>query len=736
MGGGCGLVPGRFTNCSMGIVRRHLVLKLGAVLLLTIGVGFTVPTVLNARFILSQMEKDHAQSASAIARSLAAGMRTAMLSGNSMTARELVRDVRRSVQGADVTIYAPNGEEVFGEHSGAPPDAVPDHVTKAMASRQPSHVDGVGSVLPLLNTERCRKCHEKGELRGVLTLSTSGAKRALPDTEAHAAVLAEVVTAAFIQLMTAEQHEQLDDYFNEIGMEVSGVEGVAVVDASATVTLGDTFIDLPTGQIEAALAEGTPRFVAPRAGKNRSAPRRSGSAKAAAAGTATGPRYILPLKNEKRCHACHDADPKIRGAVVVALKAESILGQAELTSTVQVALNHVMLSGLGRLMRRYLEAVAQTGAVAQLTLHDEEGRLYKDAFAVPTPPSHVAKALRSGRIETLARHTANRQSFTVVEPLVNEERCQRCHGTDHEVRGAIAVNLDTTEAAQSRMHLARTTSMYGLFTVLAVLTTLFLGLRLLVLRPVAEIGNVANQVAHGNLNAEVLVRSVDEIGRLGGRVNQMVVELRKKLALSKFVSGATVASIDQSKGEVQRKGQRIQVTVLFSDIRGFTAFSESRQPEEVVAMLNRYLDVQTQQVIAMGGDIDKFVGDELMAHFRGEDAERRAVEAAVRMIEAVEALNQGMRHDQHQVAVGVGINTGEVVFGAMGAENRMDFTVIGDAVNLGARLCSAAKPLQVLVSESTRVAAGDPPGFVFEELEPITVKGKQKPVRIYQARRA
>src|SRR5690606_34179748 len=99
--------------------------------------------------------------------------------------------------------------------------------------------------------------------------------------------------------------------------------------------------------------------------------------------------------------------------------------------------------------------------------------------------------------------------------------------------------------------------------------------------------------------------TMDEIGRLGQRVNQMVVELRKKLALSKFVSGATVASIDQSQGAVERRGHREHVTVLFSDIRGFTAFSENRQPEEVVDMLNRYLHVQARAVNEYKGDIDK-----------------------------------------------------------------------------------------------------------------------------------
>jgi adenylate cyclase len=228
---------------------------------------------------------------------------------------------------------------------------------------------------------------------------------------------------------------------------------------------------------------------------------------------------------------------------------------------------------------------------------------------------------------------------------------------------------------------------------------------------------------------------VDEMGRLAHQINEMTRGLRQRLALAKFVSDETFRSVEDLT-MIGRVGTRRRVTVLFSDIRGFTAFSETREPEQVVEMLNAYLQVQAKVVLDAGGDIDKFVGDELMARFDGDDQERRAILAGVEMIEAVERLNDERGPDADRVAVGVGVNAGDVIIGAMGAEERMDYTVIGDAVNLGARLCSAAAPGQVIVSKATGDVCGPIDGVVFESLEAIQVKGKAQPISIVLARRA
>jgi adenylate cyclase len=266
-----------------------------------------------------------------------------------------------------------------------------------------------------------------------------------------------------------------------------------------------------------------------------------------------------------------------------------------------------------------------------------------------------------------------------------------------------------------------------------VVIVLALVLRAMVIRPVKRIGSVADEVGAGRFDSRLSINTMDEIGRLAKRINDMVAGLRQKIALSKFVSQATLDSVERSSKEaVARGGERVRVTMVFSDIRGFTAFSETREPEEVVAMLNEYLQAQADCVTKHGGDIDKFVGDELMARFTGDQMELRATRCAVEMVAAVVALNEKI--GAHNLAVGLGVNAGDVIFGAMGAEHRLDFTVIGDSVNLAARLCSAAKGGEVLVTQTIRDAALSDENLVMEPLEPIKVKGKAEPIPIFRAR--
>ena len=222
------------------------------------------------------------------------------------------------------------------------------------------------------------------------------------------------------------------------------------------------------------------------------------------------------------------------------------------------------------------------------------------------------------------------------------------------------------------------------------------------------------------------------LGRLADRLNQMVVGLRERVNLAKFVSKGAISAVASASGAMRRHGMRRHVVVLFSDIRGFTSFSETREPEEVLSMLNAYLQAQAEVVHAHGGDIDKFVGDELMALFYGEAAETDAAKCGVAMIEAVRKENLSRGVDG--VAIGIGINAGPAIVGAMGAEARMDFTAIGDTVNLSARLCSNAAPGQVLVTRAIVAKVQEGAGaadLVFCPLEPILVKGKAQPIPIF-----
>ncbi|WP_164661864.1 adenylate/guanylate cyclase domain-containing protein [Tropicibacter sp. Alg240-R139] len=254
-------------------------------------------------------------------------------------------------------------------------------------------------------------------------------------------------------------------------------------------------------------------------------------------------------------------------------------------------------------------------------------------------------------------------------------------------------------------------------------------------RPILAIGTVAEKVGEGNFAARVEnVRARDEIGDLARRINQMITHLGERMELMKFVSHGTMSAIQGAEAEgMERGGERRRISVIFTDIRGYTEFSERVPPEVVIEVLNQYFDVQADIVTEFGGDVDKFIGDALVAVFEGEDMELRAVECAVGITQAMVRLL--VEHPEHNLHVGIGVASGEVVMGAMGARDRMDFTVLGSTVNLSARLCSKADPDQVLVDQATRDAALDRNGVVFDALEPIPLKGYADPVPAYSATR-
>jgi adenylate cyclase len=186
---------------------------------------------------------------------------------------------------------------------------------------------------------------------------------------------------------------------------------------------------------------------------------------------------------------------------------------------------------------------------------------------------------------------------------------------------------------------------------------------------------------------------------------------------------------------VTKGGELRETTVLFADIRGFTSMSESHEPRIVVDALNEYFERMVEIAFRYEGTLDKFIGDEMMVLFGSpvahEDDPDRAVRAALEMQDALADINE--RHEAQGLPpfeIGIGINTGEVVAGYIGSSQALEYTVIGDPVNTGARLCSLAKPGQTLLSEGTVEKLTG--GFAFEELPQEKVKGKAQPIRVFE----
>jgi adenylate cyclase len=251
-------------------------------------------------------------------------------------------------------------------------------------------------------------------------------------------------------------------------------------------------------------------------------------------------------------------------------------------------------------------------------------------------------------------------------------------------------------------------------------------------QPILRIDRVANRVAQGDFQARVEgVRSRDEIGDLATRINEMIVGLNERFQLAKFVSGGTLAAIRLSDHRgVSLGGERRPATMLFCDIRGYTAFAEQREPETVVESLNFYFQHLADVVTRHRGDIDKFVGDQIVAVFLGQDMVADAVRCAAEMQRVMAALRAD--RPDWDLAIGIGISSGEVVVGAMGSKERMDFTVLGDHVNLAARLCSQAGRGQTLLAEPVQRAIAGNDEFTTVRLEPIAVKGKSERVAVYE----
>lgn len=213
-------------------------------------------------------------------------------------------------------------------------------------------------------------------------------------------------------------------------------------------------------------------------------------------------------------------------------------------------------------------------------------------------------------------------------------------------------------------------------------------------------------------------------------------EAATRAELSRFLSPALVEKAVNNELDLTKAGDLVQATVLFSDIRGFTTISDGARPEHIVSMLNEYFDAMVEIVFAFGGTLDKFLGDGMMAVWgtpvQAKDDAIRAVKAANAMRRALRDIVNAARvaRDETPLSVGYGIATGRVVAGAMGARRRLDFTVIGDTVNLSSRLCGQAKPGQILVDEATNgIVLGA--GLETTALEPRQVKGVARPVPVF-----
>lgn len=368
--------------------------------------------------------------------------------------------------------------------------------------------------------------------------------------------------------------------------------------------------------------------------------------------------------------------------------------------------------------------------------------------------------------------------FTVasaeVQALYEEgdlDRAEAIHiSAEHEISHELEDDLNllisglgreiNTELAAFQNNRQFLTVTVAIFSGVSLLTALVMGaiLSWAVIGPVRRIDMALARIADGDFGQVVQVPNRDEFGRLTVNLNrtstqlatlyddlsalnanlektieEQVTQLQRTEQLRRYVSPQVADAILTGEESVAFSSERRNLTILYSDIRGFTEMAERMEPEEFVDGLNEYFSVMTDLVFANGGTLDKYLGDGILAFFGDpipfEDHAERAVATAFQMREKVAELRSTWMRLEEDLSIGIGISTGYVTVGNIGSATRTDYTVIGSHVNVAARLATNADPGQILASDRTLAIVREM--VHSESVDDLTLKGVQRPFRIY-----
>jgi adenylate cyclase len=381
--------------------------------------------------------------------------------------------------------------------------------------------------------------------------------------------------------------------------------------------------------------------------------------------------------------------------------------------------------------------VSKSPDVTQFVVYDERGRVLADASGTRSIYSQTADPLGM-RLLALDRD----ESY--MEWQESELLVGRAVVLGNTSIGAVMTGLST----ESLAHKIRTITLQGIF--LGLLTLLIAwALTLLfakqITTPLRELADVAGQMAAGRFSIRVAEKSKDEIGRLAGAFNEMATGLQEREWLKdmfgRFVSQEVADGIRE--GKIILEGENRVVSVLFCDIREFTDFSERHTPNEVVKLLNEYLPLVVQAAQKHGGMVNKFGGDSTLiiygAPYEVQNDALKAVLTALEIQLAVRHLNTQLAQTGESLRVGVGINTGVALAGAVGPMERQEYTVIGNTVNLAARIDGLNKQFpehDILISAWTYEALGEYRSqFELVSLGDVPIRGRGEPIEIWAVRK-
>ena len=255
-------------------------------------------------------------------------------------------------------------------------------------------------------------------------------------------------------------------------------------------------------------------------------------------------------------------------------------------------------------------------------------------------------------------------------------------------------------------------------------------------RPISNLVMATGEIASGNYQHKIILARNDELGKLATAFNRMGDELWKnslmQKSFGKYIGSEVLEMIMANPENDWLKGHRNEATIVFTDIRGFSSYSKLKEPEEIVESLNEYFEIATQAIRDYGGYVDKFIGDAVLGVFGVPVYHKDHVERGVRAVIDMQKKFINKRNNGNSLlqSVGIAIHSGVVVSGNIGSQDKMEYTVIGDTVNLAAHLNRIAKSGEIIITKSVYKHIED--RIVVEPLPPKHIKGKVKPVETFK----
>jgi class 3 adenylate cyclase/HAMP domain-containing protein len=381
-----------------------------------------------------------------------------------------------------------------------------------------------------------------------------------------------------------------------------------------------------------------------------------------------------------------------------------------------------------------------------------------------------AKALATVTTQEALETRGNARYFTLLTPIKNQEKCQGCHGSDHQVRAVVRVATSMEPVFAEVAHHRNRQLGLGLLTIVAAGGVLAVAMRRIVLRPVDQLATTARRVGAGDFSARVPVAGRDELGQLGSAFNDMTARLaqaytelesknselatalqnlqesRQRLELleqlkgelSKFVPESVKRLLEQNPNATELEKKNVEVSVLFLDIAGYTRLSEQLEPRRLNQLVQTYFSSFLEIIQAQHGDINETAGDGLMVIFQADrsagDHGLNATRAAFAIRQRTERLNEEYGGVFPAVALHMGINSGEALVGATkigaGAAQRWTFTATGPTTNQAARFAGSAQGGEIIVGPETAERIRQ--HFVLESLGERAFKNVSQPIHVYR----